>query len=174
MDSILLAAAALLVSAPIVYFIFKKSDDENQDTQTTGRITLFAETSCKPVVEELVNAFQTANPNAHIEFRSGSEKEAFQALFNDTSRVVVMPRGLSEKEKQMFAARYFTPPSVEFAKDPKNGGSLVLFNNQAREGLGKSLIAFVLSEAGKKVVSDKGFEPLGKKTGLIKGRRKVA
>ena len=177
MDNLLLAVATLLATAPILYFIFKKNGDEKLDTKNSGNITLFAETSCKQVVEALVNAFQAANPNAHIELRSGADKDAYEALLNDTSRMVVLPRGLSEKEKQVFSARYFTPPSIEFARDLKTNNlvrPLVLFNNQARNGLGNAFMAFVTSEAGNQVVKSMGLEPVKKKTGMLKAKAKVA
>lgn len=175
MDSILLIIAALLATAPILYFIFKKSGDNEPNRKNSGSITLFTEASCRQAVEALIRGFEKANPNAQIGMRWGTEKEAFEALLNDTSRLVVLPRTLSEKEKQIFASKYFTPPGVEFARDLKTGNMIrpfVLYNNQASIGLGRSFMGFVVSEQGNQIIANLGLETVNrKKEGSGKQRR---
>lgn len=166
--------AALVATAPIFYAIFKSSkNDAGLDTKVSGSITLFAEDSCKPLTEALVKAFQQASPQANFELKSGPGKDAFEALKKDTSRLVVMPRELTEAELMQFRAAYFVPQKAVFAKSA-NGNPVTLFNNQARQGLGASFMAFVTSEAGNEVVRTFGLEPVTKKTRLMKPTRKVA
>ncbi|MBX2892812.1 MAG: substrate-binding domain-containing protein [Saprospiraceae bacterium] len=87
------------------------------DTPTTGEITIIADDGYRPIIETSLHVFHSIYRNAKIHPIFASEGEAVSALLNDSVRVIVITRQLTEEENKYFQARGFTPKVTPIAYD---------------------------------------------------------
>lgn len=70
------------------------------DTPTTGKITIVADESLKPIVEAEVETFNALHKDAHISVIYLPEAEAISAMLNeDTIRMAIATRKLTKEER---------------------------------------------------------------------------
>lgn len=89
-----------------------------------GNMTLLVDESLLPVIQDQVQIFESQY-NAKIKLDPKSEAEVLQILANDTARVAVLARDLTEQETNVFVAKKITPRITKFATD-----GIVLIANQ--------------------------------------------
>jgi phosphate transport system substrate-binding protein len=71
------------------------------DTPTTGKITIVADESLKPIVEAEVETFNALHKDAHISVIYLPEAEAISAMLNeDTIRMAIATRRLTKEERE--------------------------------------------------------------------------
>jgi len=71
------------------------------DEPTAGVITLSADESLRPLVEAEVSAFMAIYHDAQLKVRYVSEQEAIEAFLQDSARLVLVTRELTESEKKI-------------------------------------------------------------------------
>ncbi len=72
------------------------------DTPNEGTIHISVEQSFKPFIEEQVKVFASSYPKAHIMVHYKSEIECMKDLVEDSTRMVIVTRGLEKKEQEGF------------------------------------------------------------------------
>ncbi|MHC5200607.1 PstS family phosphate ABC transporter substrate-binding protein [Myroides sp. LJL119] len=87
-----------------------------EQTPVSGRITLLVEESVFPIVEDVTTVFEHEYDRAKVDLQAKSEQEILQLIVNDSLRVAVLPRMLSDKELEYFSGRV-TPKQTHFATD---------------------------------------------------------
>ncbi len=109
--------------------------NEVLDTPTTGKTTVSVDETVRPIAEAQAALFHHQYPRATVTLRHRSENECVQDLFNDTSQVIMIGRGLTEKEMAAFKSITFTPPHIKIATDavafvinPKNRDTTLTMN----------------------------------------------
>jgi phosphate transport system substrate-binding protein len=85
------------------------------DTPTTGEITIAADESLRPLVEAEVETFNGLYRRAKINVNYMSEAEAFEALMQDSARLIVVTRHLTAKEKDWFREKQISTTEVDVA-----------------------------------------------------------
>src|SRR4051812_25486795 len=71
------------------------------DTPTTGKITIVADESLKPIVEAEVETFNALHKDAHISVIYLPEAEAINAMLKeDTIRMAIAARKLTKEERE--------------------------------------------------------------------------
>ncbi|MBM3432490.1 MAG: phosphate ABC transporter substrate-binding protein, PhoT family [Bacteroidetes bacterium] len=70
------------------------------DTPEQGSIWISADESFRPVVEELVQVYQSIHPQTHIQVQYKPEADCFQDLLVDSIRMVIVARRPSPAEKK--------------------------------------------------------------------------
>ncbi len=103
----------------IVFLVItcKQSTSKNkEETIIEGETTVLVDESLKPIVEDLVEVFES-NYNAKITIIAKSEKEVIQALVKDSSRIGILTRTLSKDEVAYFNSKKIFPKTTPFAKD---------------------------------------------------------
>ncbi len=95
----------LLVAMVAGFFLFACGDESNRtgtrDSTTSGTIHISADESFKPVIDSQIQVFESQNPDAHIIVHYKSEADCLRDLTNDSTRVVIVTRGLSREEQDI-------------------------------------------------------------------------
>jgi phosphate transport system substrate-binding protein len=72
------------------------------DTTTKGTIRISVDESFKPVIDSQIKVFQASFPEANIIAEYKPEAECLKDLESDSTRMVIVTRGLSEDETEQF------------------------------------------------------------------------
>jgi len=97
--------AAILVFATCGSLMFScNSDSENaaKDTNSKGTINISIDETFKPVIEEQIKVFESSFPEAKINATYKSEADCFRDLQKDSTRMILVARGLNEAEEKFF------------------------------------------------------------------------
>lgn len=109
---------AVAVIAMSVLFLVGCNDRDKHgrvvDTPTTGKITILADESLRPIVDAEVEVFNALYTRAHIDVIYLPEAEVVNAMMeNDTTRVAVMTRHLTPAETEWFKKEVPVRPREE-------------------------------------------------------------
>ncbi len=91
----------------LVLFIFITSCNNGKITQQTdtpqqGTINISVDESFKPVIEEQIKVYESTYPNAHIIASYKPEADCFKDLQQDSTRLIIVARGLTDKETDYY------------------------------------------------------------------------
>lgn len=93
-------------------------NDPYSDTPTSGEILIVADESYQPIVQVQVDTFMEIYKYAKIHVRYLPEAEAFNQLMNnDSVRIAIVCRGLTDSEKVHFDKQKIIPRSLDVARD---------------------------------------------------------
>ncbi len=96
----------------------KKSESTlPQETTTSGIITMYIDETLMPIIQQEIDLFEALYPKAHIIPYDTTETAVFNALFNDSTRLVVTTRTLTEEEINAFKAQKIYPKISKIATD---------------------------------------------------------
>lgn len=90
--------------------------DEVEETYSSGKIGVHVDESVVPIFEDIAVVFESEYPKADLQTIASSENRIINLLAQDSIRVAVMPRQLTDKEVNYFKGRV-TPKQTAFAKD---------------------------------------------------------
>lgn len=93
------------------------SADGPTDTYSSGRIRIAVDHSLQPVMQSQLAVFHDMFPKAHIDVSYVSEAEAVAMLGQDSVRLIVIPRKVTEAETAPLRALNIKPRSVLIALD---------------------------------------------------------
>ena len=109
----------------------KRSAGDGQ-TWYSGSITIAVDESLKPIIEEELQVYRALTPEAEVTPIYCSEVDAIKLLLQDSVRLVIANRRLSDAELASFHSRKFFPESVPMAVSgialithPENTDSLI-------------------------------------------------
>lgn len=108
---------SLLVALVALGACKQKPKDGRTDTYTTGTVTIAADESFQPIVQEEIDVFEALYPMADIQPRYVTEVEAINLLLKDSLRLVIASRRLTPEEKYSFNSRKFFPQEIKIATD---------------------------------------------------------
>ncbi|GAA4411783.1 substrate-binding domain-containing protein [Nibrella viscosa] len=105
---------------------------QNLDTPARGTITIAADESFKPLVEQLTSAYMGIYPDAHFNVIYKPEQEAIATMLRDSARVVFTARELTQSERIALDQRKIEGKTERIATDgvalivsKANGDSLI-------------------------------------------------
>jgi len=104
----LFTAAALLL---IISSCTNPSKQAVTDTPSEGTIHISVEQSFKPFIDEQLKVFASSYPKAHIIVHYKSEIECMKDLVEDSTRMVLVTRGLDKKEQEGFKTQLSFNPT---------------------------------------------------------------
>lgn len=78
---------------------YKEKEAEKPDTPTRGEITISADESFRPIVEELVKVYEGNNASTKINVQYKPEADCVKDLWNDSIRMIISTVKLSEPER---------------------------------------------------------------------------
>lgn len=90
---------------------------ERGENYTFGNTKIVSDESLFPIVDDEHLVFQSRYKKASIEMVYKPLKEALSIFLNDSIDVAVLPRELSEEEKQIFIKKNVKVRSIKFATD---------------------------------------------------------
>jgi phosphate transport system substrate-binding protein len=79
-----------------------KPNPLQMDTATEGTIYISVDESFKPVIEEQIKVFESAYPKARVVASYKSEADCFRDLQRDSTRMIVVARGLKKDEENYY------------------------------------------------------------------------
>lgn len=110
----------------------KGSKNAIQDNTEEGTIRISVDESFKPVIEEQLKVHQSSFPKAHIIASYKSEADCFRDLQNDSTRMIIVARGLNEKEAEFYKSNLsYKPQYAELAYD----AVALIVNNNASDSI---------------------------------------
>ncbi len=128
----------LILSALILpAFVISGCGDASQankerETTTSGTIHISADESFKPVLDSQVRVFESLRKNAHIIVHYKPEAECLKDLDNDSIRMVIVTRGVTDKEEDALKKKLsFNPSFGPIAFD----AIAVIVNNKSKDTL---------------------------------------
>ncbi len=129
----MLAKGFIFLIAGILFFSCGDGNrTDNRDTTTKGTIHISADESFKPVIDSQIQVFESQNPEAHIIVHYKSEADCFRDLTNDSTRIVIVTRGLSREEQDILKDTLkFNPSFGPMAFD----AIAVIVNNKSKDTL---------------------------------------
>ncbi|RVU01835.1 phosphate ABC transporter substrate-binding protein [Mucilaginibacter limnophilus] len=83
----------------------------------SGNITIVADESFKPVIEQEERIFENAFPDATLNIKYGTENDVLRSFLNDSTRVAILPRQLTADEAKVLNSRKLPPIYSMFARD---------------------------------------------------------
>ena len=97
--------------------VSSESSSEVIDTPTSGTISISVDETLQPIADAEVDVFQHQYPNAKVNVRYRSETDCVKDLYNDSCKLILIGRQLSETELQQFKTITLNPPHVKVATD---------------------------------------------------------
>jgi phosphate transport system substrate-binding protein len=101
-----------------------KKDRHNDDTPTTGEVTIAVDETYSPVIDAALPVFHSLYKFAHIQTKYLPEVDALNLLLKDSVRLAIVSRPLSVKELDYFHSKKFFPKVIPIGID----GIAVLVN----------------------------------------------
>ncbi len=95
----------VLYYSAFVFFVSCSTSPQKEDTRdspTKGVINISVDESFKPVIEEQIFVHHSSFPNTKINASYKSEAACFRDLRSDSTRMIIVAKGLTEKEAQVF------------------------------------------------------------------------
>lgn len=94
-----------------------KSDKKAKDTPTTGNITMAVDETFLPVIQAQLDVFHAVYQYAHISPIPLPENEAFNRMFDDSTKLILASRKLTADEMLFFKNKNIFPKQVKIATD---------------------------------------------------------
>ncbi len=102
------------------------------DTLTSGTIHISVDESFAPIIDEQIKVFESLHPDAKIIPHYKPEAECIKDLLSDSTRMVIITRGLTEEEVPFYNDTLeFVPMFGRVATD----AIAVITNNKAKDSL---------------------------------------
>lgn len=105
------------------------SDKKQDDTATSGSITITADEGLKPILDAELAVFESIYPEAHIHIVYTNEYDAIRMMCNDSARIAIVSRDLLPEEKALFDKDHITPRYSPFAFD----AIAIILNKEAKD-----------------------------------------
>lgn len=109
-----------------------KKADPNAESMKSGTIHISVDESFRPIIDSQIKVFLAQNPEAHIIAHYKPEAECIKDLLTDSIRMVIVTRGLSEEEVNLFKDRLGFAPIFGIAA---SDAIAVVVNNAAKDSL---------------------------------------
>lgn len=81
-----------------------------QETPTSGTIDISVDESFRPVIDSQIKVFESSFPNAHIIAHYRPEAQCLRDLSTDTTRLILVTRGLTEEEGNFYNDSFHIRP----------------------------------------------------------------
>ena len=107
----------LVIFLLLVNFIGCNNQDSPDDTPTTGKLTLCADETYKPLIDSEIATFESIYKYSDISVKYKTETEAFNDLMNDSVRLIIVPRNLNKEELKQFEKWEIVPKITKVAYD---------------------------------------------------------
>lgn len=84
--------------------------EDKRDTPVKGMINISVDESFKPVIEEQIRVHHSSFPNTTINVSYKSEAACFRDLQSDSTRMIIVAKGLTDKEAEYYKGKLFFKP----------------------------------------------------------------
>lgn len=117
MNKITKTIVGFVLLALLFVFSCQKNTADTKDSILEGKATIYVDESIFPIVEDEEIVFETVY-KAKLNLVPKSENEIINAIFNDTAKIAILTRNLTQKELSVYKSKKgFQPKITPFAKD---------------------------------------------------------
>jgi phosphate transport system substrate-binding protein len=103
-----------------------------QETPTSGTINISVDESFRPVIDSQIKVFESSFPHAVIIPHYKPEAQCLRDLTTDSTRMIIVTRGLSSSEEQFYVDSFhLTPAEGPLAYD----AIAVIVNNKSKDSI---------------------------------------
>lgn len=99
---VVFASMLLLLSCSSNNDAIKHQQSLNADTVDSGYINISVDVSFKEVIDEHFKVFTAIHPKAKINIHYKSEVDCFKDLMKDSTRLIIVARGLTQQESEYY------------------------------------------------------------------------
>ena len=104
-----------------------RNDRPDLDSPNSGTIHISVDESFKPVIDSQIQVFEALYPKAKIIADYKPEAECFKDLLKDSTRMIIVTRGLTDQEEKFYKDSFHFYPS--FAKIAYDAIAVIVNNN---------------------------------------------
>jgi phosphate transport system substrate-binding protein len=108
---------SIITAGMVLYACSGNSKPEPTDTPTSGEVNVVVDESFQKLFDNQAYTFESIYKNAKIHVDYLPENEALSRMINDSCKVVVMCRDITERERKSFEAKNLFPISTKIAED---------------------------------------------------------
>jgi phosphate transport system substrate-binding protein len=102
------------------------------DTPQQGTINISVDESFEPVINEEIKVYESTYPDAHIIAHYKPEADCFKDFQNDSTRLIIVARGLNTKERDYYeASLQYRPQFTLIAYD----AVAIIVNNNCKDSV---------------------------------------
>ncbi len=101
-----------MLAGSIMFFVSCGSGgkEDTRDTPTKGSINISVDESFKPVIQEELLVHHSAFPNTTVHVSYKSEAACFRDLQSDSTRMIIVAKGLNSKEEDYYQSKLSYKP----------------------------------------------------------------
>ena len=118
-----------------LWIVFTGCHEEQRtdiDSPSKGTIHISVDESFKPVIDSQIQVFEALNPGAKIIAEYKPEAECFKDLLKDSTRMIIVTRGLNNEEERYYQEKLSYLPSWSKVA---NDAIAVIVNNNAPDSV---------------------------------------
>jgi phosphate transport system substrate-binding protein len=126
--------AIVVLALAVIFFSGCNGQNERTDldTENSGTIHISVDESFKPVIDSQIQVFEALNPKAKIIADYKPEAQCFRDLLKDSTRMIIVTRGLTDQEEKFYKDSFsFFPSYTKVAND----AIAVIVNNNAKDSV---------------------------------------
>ncbi len=134
-----------------------KPADEIQETRTSGTVSVLVDESFSEVLADQIEVFKTDYPETKFTIVEGNEQRILPAFLNDSIRVIITSRMLTDAEDKVYRNRSIVPKTSRFAID---GIALITNKENPDSNITVKEVVDILkgvSTSGKQLVFDNAY-----------------
>jgi phosphate transport system substrate-binding protein len=108
--------AAVIVITSVYCFYSCGSEGDNAsayDSPKQGTINISVDESFEPVISEQIKVYESSYPGTKINATYKSEAGCFRDLQKDSTRMIIVAKGLTEEERKLFKDKLSYPPKYD-------------------------------------------------------------
>jgi len=128
-------SGSIVLLTMILWIFFTGCQEDKRtdiDTPNSGTIHISVDESFKPVIDSQIQVFEALNPKAKIIAEYKPEAECFKDLQKDSTRMIIVTRGLTNQEEKYYQQKFsFLPSWSKVAND----AIAVIVNNNAPDSV---------------------------------------
>ena len=126
--------AIVILAFAVIFFSGCNGQNEriDLDTENSGTIHISVDESFKPVIDSQIQVFEALYPKAKIIADYKPEAQCFRDLLKDSTRMIIVTRGLTDQEEKFYKDSFsFFPSYTKVAND----AIAVIVNNNAKDSV---------------------------------------
>jgi phosphate transport system substrate-binding protein len=121
---------AAIICLQILSCANNSSGNQIKETPTNGTINISVDESFKPVIDSEIKVFESSFPDAKIIVHYKSEADCFRDLAKDSTRMIIVTRGLTKQEENFYQdSIHFIPIYGNLAYD----AIAIIVNNKSKD-----------------------------------------
>lgn len=128
-----------------------------EETRTSGRVSMLVDESFSEVLGDQIEVFRTDYPDAKFTVIEGNEQKILPTFLNDSVRVIILSRMLTEAEDKIYRNRSIVPKTSRFGID---GIALITNKENPDSNITVTEVVDILkgtSTSGKQLVFDNAY-----------------